>query len=173
MPEWLLPALVIGVSVTLSWPLGIFMRWAMHPQAPGRRRLAYEARISSLLGRRASSGQDWKAYCLSMLAFNLLMFLVAFLILIGQHLLPFNPDGKAGLESSLAFHTAASFTSNTNLQHYAGEVTLSYFSQIFALMWLQFLSAATGIAAVTALRADWPEKRNWAISTRMCCGPRG
>ena len=49
------------------------------------------------------------------------------------------------------FHTAASFVTNTNLQHYAGEVSLSYFSQIFGLMWLQFVSAATGIAALAAL----------------------
>ena len=54
------------------------------------------------------------------------------------------------LEPSLAFHTAASFTSNTNLQHYSGEVSLSYLSQL-ALMWLQFVSAATGIAALAAL----------------------
>ena len=58
---------------------------------------------------------------------------------------------KARLEPSLIFNTAASFTSNTNLQHYSGEVSLSYFSQIFGLMWLQFVSAATGIAALTAL----------------------
>ena len=55
------------------------------------------------------------------------------------------------MEPSLAFNTSASFTSNTNLQHYSGEVSLSYFSQLFGMMWLQFVSAATGIAAVTAL----------------------
>ncbi len=55
------------------------------------------------------------------------------------------------LEPSLIFNTTASFTSNTNLQHYSGEVSLSYFSQVFGLMWLQFVSAATGIAALVAL----------------------
>ncbi|MBI3118370.1 MAG: potassium-transporting ATPase subunit A, partial [Candidatus Hydrogenedentes bacterium] len=68
-----------------------------------------------------------------------------------QQYLPLNPDGKGVLEGSLLFNTAASFTSNTNLQHYSGEVSLSYFSQLFALMWLQFISAGTGIAALAAL----------------------
>jgi K+-transporting ATPase ATPase A chain len=65
--------------------------------------------------------------------------------------LPLNPDGKTGLSPDLAFNTAASFTSNTNLQHYSGEQSLSYLTQLTAIMWLQFVSAATGIAAVTAL----------------------
>jgi K+-transporting ATPase ATPase A chain len=68
-----------------------------------------------------------------------------------QQYLPLNPDEMGPIEGSLIFNTAASFTSNTNLQHYSGESTLSYFSQLGALMWLQFVSAATGIAALTAL----------------------
>jgi K+-transporting ATPase ATPase A chain len=67
-----------------------------------------------------------------------------------QGWLPLNPDGKESLEASLAFHTAVSFTTNTNLQHYSGEVSLSYLSQM-SLMWLQFVSAATGIAALVAV----------------------
>ena len=54
MPEWLLPAVVIGASIVLSWPLGIYLRWAMDPQAPGKSRLAWEVRVSPLLGERAS-----------------------------------------------------------------------------------------------------------------------
>ncbi len=65
-----------------------------------------------------------------MLAFNLLMFVFAYVVLTTQQWLPLNPDGKGPLEPSLAFNTAASFTSNTNLQHYSGEVSLSYFSQL-------------------------------------------
>jgi K+-transporting ATPase ATPase A chain len=110
------------------------------------------------MGQAASRRQNWKQYCLSMLVFNLLMFVFVFVVLTTQQWLPLNPtwlplqpDAKEALEPSLAFNTAASFTSNTNLQHYSGEVSLSYFSQLFALMWLQFVSAATGIAAVTAL----------------------
>ena len=86
-----------------------------------------------------------------MLLFNAIMFVVVYTILSLQQWLPLNPDGKGMLEPSLIFHTTASFTSNTNLQHYSGEVSLSYFSQVFGLMWLQFVSAATGIAALVAL----------------------
>jgi K+-transporting ATPase ATPase A chain len=79
------------------------------------------------------------------------MFVVSFGILALQQILPFNPDGMGPIEGSLIYNTAASFTSNTNLQHYSGESTLSYLSQLGALMWLQFVSAATGIAALVAL----------------------
>ncbi|MGE0376302.1 MAG: potassium-transporting ATPase subunit KdpA [Planctomycetaceae bacterium] len=151
MTGWLIPTLVIAATVAAAWPLGRYMRWAMDPPEPRPMRQRYEALIVALLGRPAAVMQDWKSYCLAMLTFNVLMFLFVYLVLLAQHVLPLNPDGKDGLEASLAFHTAVSFTSNTNLQHYSGEVSLSCFSQLFALMWLQFVSAATGIAAVTAL----------------------
>jgi len=86
-----------------------------------------------------------------MLLFNAFMFIVVYAVLSLQQALPLNPDGKGALEPSLIFHTAASFTSNTNFQHYSGEVSLSYLSQILGLMWLQYVSAATGIAALAAL----------------------
>ncbi len=64
-----------------------------------------------------------------------------------QDLLPFNPQGFAGLSPRLAFNTAISFVTNTNWQAYAGETTLSYGSQMWGLTVHNFLSAATGIAA--------------------------
>ena len=69
------------------------------------------------------------------------------------------PDGQKKIEGSLIFNTIASFTSNTNLQHYSGESTLSYLSQLAALMWLQFVSAATGIAALVAMARGLSGKR--------------
>lgn len=147
----LIPVLIIGATVGLAWPLGRYARWAMDPEVPGSARRRYESVCASLLGATATRGQNWKQYCLSMLAFNAVMFVIVYAILTTQQWLPLNPDGKQAPEPSLAFNVSASFTSNTNLQHYSGEVSLSYFSQLFALMWLQFVSAATGIAAVTAL----------------------
>ena len=79
------------------------------------------------------------------------MFDFVFLLLATQHLLPFNPDGQGAASLDLVFNTAASFTTNTNLQHYSGESTWSYLAQAGGLMWLQFVSAATGIAALAAL----------------------
>ncbi|HMP71280.1 MAG TPA: potassium-transporting ATPase subunit KdpA [Pirellulaceae bacterium] len=149
--ESYIPLIIVGLTLLLAWPLGQYMRWAMEPATVGDYRNRLEAAAISLLGSSTAKLQTWTQYCRSMLAFNLLMFVFTYCVLTTQQWLPLNPDGKVNLEPSLAFNTAASFTSNTNLQHYSGEQSLSYFSQIFALMWLQFVSAATGIAAVTAL----------------------
>ena len=151
MIELAIPILTIGLTLVLAWPLGRYMRWAMDPAELGPGRRAYEHLCEHLLGRYTAADQDWKRYVLSMLVFNLAMFVLVYVILTTQGGHPLNPDGKTALEPSLAFNTSASFASNTNLQHYSGEQSLSYFSQLFGTMWLQFVSAATGIAAVTAL----------------------
>ncbi|MGE3166833.1 MAG: potassium-transporting ATPase subunit KdpA [Planctomycetota bacterium] len=145
-------AIVLGVAGLLSWPLGRVMTWALHPAdplPPGRRRI--ESALRWVAGGLAEREQDWKQYCFAMLLFNALMFLIVYAVLALQTLMPLNPDARGALEPSLIFHTATSFTSNTNLQHYSGEASLSYFSQVVGLMWLQFVSAATGLAALTAL----------------------
>lgn len=139
--------LVLAVAAGLSWPLGRYLAWVVQPAAQGR----FDRWIQAALGRGALAEGDWKRYAVSLLGLNALFFGVAFIFLILQGNLPLNPDGKMGLPPDLAFHTAVSFTTNTNLQHYAGEQALSYFSQLFALTWLQFVSAATGIAALAAV----------------------
>lgn len=144
--------LIIGGTALLSWPLGRYMKWTMDPGNPssgfaGRSNAAFRA----IGGPLAAQDQDWKRYIIAMLAFNVVMFVVVFGFLALQQYLPLNPDNKGALEPSLIFNTAASFTTNTNLQHYSGEVSLSYLSQLGGLMWLQFVSAATGIAALAAL----------------------
>ena len=55
------------------------------------------------------------------------------------------------MEPTLAFNTISSFVTNTNLQHYSGETGLSYFSQMFVISFLQFVTAGTGIAAAVAI----------------------
>ena len=147
---WTLPILVILGCALLSIPLGRYMAWAMNSAGSG-----LPSRLDSFVswfgGGRCGDGQRWHRYALSMLVFNAVMFAVVFVIFTTQTWLPLNPDGKENMSADLAYNTAASFTSNTNLQHYSGEQQLSYFSQLFAIMWLQFVSAATGIAALTAL----------------------
>ena len=144
--------LILGTAALLSWPLGSLMTWALNPgDKVGEFRQGLEAFFQKAGGRAAAREQTWKEYALSMLLFNAFMFIVVYVVLSSQQALPFNPDGKSALEPSLIFHTAASFTTNTDFQHYSGEVALSYFSQIFGLMWLDFVSAATGIAALAAL----------------------
>ena len=87
---------------------------------------------------------DWKAYTLHMLATNLVMALIIFLILVFQDRLPLNPLHFAGMEPMLAFNTTVSFISNTDWQGYAAETTLSNFSQMAAITFPMFTSATTG-----------------------------
>ena len=148
--QWTLPILLILGCAAASMPLGRYMAWSLDQTVP-RPLARFDGALARLIGDAALQDQSWRAYLLSLLTFNALMFTLAFVILTTQHHLPLNPDGKAPLSPDLAFNTAASFTTNTNLQHYSGEQSLSYFSQIFVVLWLQFVSAATGVAALAAL----------------------
>jgi potassium-transporting ATPase potassium-binding subunit len=144
--------LILGGAVLLSWPLGKAMTWSINPpERENGLRYGIESLFQKLGGGLIAKEQNWKQYTMSMLLFNAVMFAVVFAVLYLQPLLPLNPDGKGAIEPSLIFHTVASFTTNTNFQHYSGEATMSYFSQLFGLMWLQFVSAATGITALAAL----------------------
>jgi len=82
-----------------------------------------------------------------LLTINLLWFFWAMLVLCTQGSLPLNPDGNASMSPDQAFNTAISFLVNCNLQHYSGESGLTYFSQLVVIMFLQFVTAATGMAA--------------------------
>ena len=143
--------LVIGLPVLLSWPLGRYLAWAMNPEILSPRRSRLEGCFLVLAGASARENQGWKRYGLALLGFNAVMFLITGLWLTFQAHLPLNPDAKGDLTWDLIFNTTASFVTNTNLQHYSGEAAMSYGSQIFALMWLQFVSCATGLAALAAL----------------------
>ncbi len=136
--------LVVGGSALLSWPLGRYMAALFS----GR-----YATADGVFIRIAGTAPDqgWKRYSVALLSFNALMFAFVFALLALQHALPLNPDGQGPAALDLVFNTAASFTTNTNLQHYSGESTWSYLAQLAGLMWLQFVSAATGIAALAAL----------------------
>jgi K+-transporting ATPase ATPase A chain len=142
---------ILGATALLSWPLGRYMTWAMDPAAGRGKPNGFTALFCAIGGPVARREQDWKRYVASLLGFNLALFTVAFALLALQQYLPLNPDAKGALEASLVFNTTASFTANTDLQHYSGEVSMSYLSQLAALMWLQFVSAAVGLAALAAL----------------------
>ena len=101
-------------------------------------------------GIDASQEQTWQQQMASMLTINLVWFLLGMLILMNQGLLPLNPDNNPSQSAHLAFNTSISFLVNCNLQHYSGESGVSYFGQLF-LMFLQFVSAATGIASAVTL----------------------
>jgi len=94
---------------------------------------------------------SWRRYLAAVLLLNLVGLVVLFVMLMLQGLLPLNPQQLPGLSWHLALNTAVSFVSNTNWQSYAGESTLSYFSQMAGLTVQNFLSAASGIAVIFAL----------------------
>jgi K+-transporting ATPase, KdpA len=93
---------------------------------------------------------NWKQYIVALLATNLVMVLLVFLIFRLQNLLFLNPNKIGPMEPALTFNTAISFITNTNLQDYSGESGLSYLSQMIAITFLMFTSAATGFAAAAA-----------------------
>ncbi|MBS1583852.1 MAG: potassium-transporting ATPase subunit KdpA [Bacteroidetes bacterium] len=100
-----------------------------------------------IAGIDAQRQMTWKEHLKALLTINLVWFLWAMFVLTNQGWLPWNPDGNPGMGADLAFNTAISFVVNCNLQHYSGETGATYFSQVFALLFLQFVSAGTGMAA--------------------------
>ncbi|MBS3736029.1 MAG: potassium-transporting ATPase subunit KdpA [Candidatus Bipolaricaulota bacterium] len=104
-----------------------------------------ERLIYRVTGIDPSITMNWKTYLLSALWLNLILFVFLYLIFLFQGGLPLNPAEIGNLDWDLAFHNAATFVSNTNQQHYAGETALSYFSQLGAVLLAMFASAATGI----------------------------
>ena len=138
---WLVPCLIVGITVILAVPLGLLMARMLDRSTPGN---VFERLIDT-------GGQNWKQYCLSLLLFNAVAFVIGFIILALQPWLPLNPDGKKMLAPSTIFNTVASFVTNTNLQHYSGEVHLSYFSQLFFVCWNQFVTPGIGLAALLAM----------------------
>ncbi|WP_088241045.1 potassium-transporting ATPase subunit KdpA [Calothrix rhizosoleniae] len=99
---------------------------------------------------KKDSMNAWQ-YIRAVLATNLCMGIVVYLLLINQKILPWNPTKLGIVKWDLVLHTTISFLTNTNLQHYGGENTFSYFSQIAALGFLMFTSAATGLAVGIAV----------------------
>ncbi|MFM2279485.1 MAG: hypothetical protein RLZZ444_1716 [Pseudomonadota bacterium] len=149
---WLQISLVLLVVLAIAKPLGIYMaRIFSSEPAPFRALAPVENGIYKLAGVHAGKEQGWLGYALAMLAFNAAGFVLLYGILRLQGLLPFNPQGFAGLPADLAFNTAASFVTNTNWQSYGGETTMSHFSQMAGLTVQNFLSAATGIAIAVAV----------------------
>src|SRR6266850_982653 len=152
--DWLQLVVFVAAIAVITKPMGLYLlqvldangRTWLDPVLSPLERITYR-----LMGVKADREQDWKQYTLAMLAFSLVSCLFTYGILRLQHLLPLNPQGLGTVSPDLAFNTAVSFTSNTNWQSYAGETTMSYLSQMVALVIHNFGSAATGIALAAAL----------------------
>lgn len=147
------------ITVLMAWPLGKFIskvfkgeRNALDFMKP------FERLLFKVSGINPDEPMNWKQFLKALLTVNMLWLVYAMILLIFQGRLPLNPDNNAGQSPDLAFNTAISFLVNCNLQHYSGESGLTYFSQLFAVTFLQFVSAATGIAALIALFNGLKEK---------------
>lgn len=116
-----------------------------------------ESLIYKISGINPENEMNWKQHLSALLTINLLWFFVSMLVLMNMSWLPLNPDGNSDMSPDLAFNTTISFLVNCNLQHYSGETGLSYLGQIW-LMFLQFVSAATGMAAAIVIFEAFREK---------------
>ncbi|MCU0382072.1 MAG: potassium-transporting ATPase subunit KdpA [Chitinophagaceae bacterium] len=151
--------LIFSFSLAIGIPLGKYIarvyagaKTLLDPVMNPVERLVY--RIG---GVDASREMNWKQHMSAMLVINLVWFLLGMFILMNQGWLPLNPDDNPGMRADLAFNTTISFVVNCNLQHYSGETGLSYLGQLY-LMFLQFVSAATGMAAAAVLFAALRER---------------
>src|SRR6478752_5227734 len=151
--EILAVVVTIGFTIATSLAIGRYMflvfsggaTWLDPVLVPIERSVLW------ITGVDRATEQTWQQYCRSLLVSNVVMWFAAFAIVTLQHALPLNPDGISAMEPTLAFNTISSFVTNSNLQHYSGETGLSYFSQLFVVVFLQFVTAATGMAACIAV----------------------
>jgi K+-transporting ATPase ATPase A chain len=150
---------IIGIVVTLlavavgAWFLGGYMVKVFNGERVFLSRVLrpVERGFYRLSGIKEEKEQGWKGYLIAVLLVSIVSLVFTYVILRVQDHLPLNPAGQASVPGDLSFNTALSFTTNTNWQNYTGESTMSYLSQMLALVLHNFLSAATGIAIAIAL----------------------
>jgi K+-transporting ATPase ATPase A chain len=137
------------VMVLLAIPLGKYIAKVFKGEKTWLDFMApLERLIFKLSGIDPAREMNWKQHLKALLTINCLWLFYAFFCLLFQAHLPLNPDKNPNQTPDLAFNTALSFVTNTNLQNYSGESGATYYTQLFVLMFLQFASAATGIAAM-------------------------
>ncbi|NBB48748.1 potassium-transporting ATPase subunit KdpA [Rhizobium sp. CRIBSB] len=150
---WLQISLLFLAVIIVIKPLGLYMARVFSGErtflSPVLGRV--ERDLYRVSGINPEKEQSWLGYTLAMLAFSLAGFLSLYAMLRLQAYLPLNPQGFSGVPADLAFNTAVSFVTNTNWQNYAGEATMSHFSQMAGLTVQNFLSAATGMALAVAV----------------------
>lgn len=148
-PNGWLQIVVFALAIlAITKPLGIYLTRVFDGTYQWLSPL--ERVVHRLCGVDGKEDQHWKQYAASVLVFSAISFALTYLVLRLQHTLPLNPQGFAAVPDRQAFETAASFTSNTNWQSYAGETMMSYFSQMTQLAFHNFASAAVGIAVAVA-----------------------
>jgi K+-transporting ATPase ATPase A chain len=174
---WFQILFFLALILAVTKPLGVFMarvfsgeRTFLDPALRPVERLLYR-----LTGVDEKHEMRWTEYATSMLLFSAVSMLLLYLIQRVQGFLPFNPQKFGAVNPThLAFNTAASFTSNTNWQEYAGETTMSYFTQMAGLAYHNFTSAAAGIVLAIAFirgiaRRQMETIGNFWVDFVRCC----
>ena len=142
----------IVLMVVLAYPLGMYIAKVYKEEKTWLDFMApVERWIYKLCGIDPKEEMSWKSFLKALLTVNVFWFFWGMILLCIQAYLPLNPDGNANQSPDLAFNTCISFMVNCNLQHYSGESGLTYFTQLFVIMLFQFITAATGMAALAGI----------------------
>jgi potassium-transporting ATPase potassium-binding subunit len=150
-------AVLFAAVVACAVPLGKYMAKVFSGERTFLSRVLHpvERGIYRVIGVKEDSEQTWVGYLVAILVVTVVSLVLTYVLLRFQDKLPLqaqvNPQGFSGVGPDLSMNTSISFTTNTNWQNYAGESTMSYLSQMLALAFHQFLSAATGVAIAIAL----------------------
>ena len=144
--------LQVILMVVLAYPLGKYIAKVYKGEKTWSDFMApVERIIYKVCGIRPQEEMNWKQFLKSLLILNAFWFFWGMVLLISQGWLPLNPDGNGPQTPDQAFNTCISFMVNCNLQHYSGESGLTYFTQLFVIMLFQFITAATGMAAMAGM----------------------
>lgn len=145
-------ALTLALFVIIIFPLGTYV----YHIATNKKTFAdpvfdrVDNAIYKVCGVDMDRQMNWKQYAVALVVTNAFMIFIGYIILRIQFLPVFNPNGIEGMEASLSFNTIISFMTNTNLQHYSGESGLSYLSQMLVIIYMMFVSAASGYGVCVA-----------------------
>jgi K+-transporting ATPase ATPase A chain len=146
--------LIFAAAIALAWPLGHYLA-AVLRGAPMRSDPLFawiERPIYALLGTRPQVGMGWRGYAAAFLLSNLVLLLIVWAIFMTQAWLPLNPNDAPNMSWDLALHTAVSFLTNTNQQHYSGQAQLSYLAQMTGIVGLQVVTPVMALGVVAATR---------------------
>jgi potassium-transporting ATPase potassium-binding subunit len=146
-------------TIALAIPLGLYIARVFKGEKTWLDFMApLESFIFRFSGIDPKREMNWKQHLKALLTINCLWLFYSFFCLLFQSHLPLNPDGNPNQTPDLAFNTAISFITNTNLQDYSGETGATYYTQLFVFTFLHFVSAATGFAAMMVVFKAMKEK---------------
>ncbi len=161
MPSIIYITLCLAIVAVSIKPLGLYIARVFMGRKTFMEKIlgSTERLIYKICGIDADEEMSWVRYAGSMVLLGFLGFTLLYFILIFQHMLPLNPQNFVGLAPDLAFNTAIGFITNGNWQSYAGENTMSNFSQTIGLSVQNFISTATGMTAFAALARGFSRRQ--------------